>query len=281
MQDQQFHPNYIVSVLGAQVHIASLFSFADKTNTAYHHHSHFELHYEMTGRTVYELNSLETVELCPSQWLLLNRGVYHEETNPEPSSGFCVMFEIQPLAKSSPLLVLNYLPWFKRDDPETGRLLEQILREIRDRQIGYEDVCKGFLEALLVHIVRQYPDMNTRFDEKKIVYMNDRTIVDGYFNQVLTGNTTGLSPSDLALRLHVTTRQLNRILKKYYGCTFTQLLNAERVKYAENLLVQTNLPLSRISERCGVSVTYLIRIFKTNRGLTPTQYRKSYKKDVE
>lgn len=280
MQYQEFHPNYVMPILGAEVHFASLYYFAEKQDTAYHHHSHFELHYELTGRTEYELNTQETVELCPGQWLLLNRDVYHEETNPEPSSGYCVMFEIEKMAKSSPLPVLRHLSWFKKDDPETGKLIGQIFEEADNRRAGYEDVCKGLLATLLVYIVRQFPDMNASLDKNQIVYMNVRTIVDGYFNQVPHGKASGLSPSGLAERLHVTPRQLNRILQKVYGHTFSQLLNEERVKYAEHLLLQTDMSVAQISERCGVTVTYLIRIFHANRGITPVQYRKSYKNDA-
>ena len=282
MEFKKFDLNYVISVMGAKVHVPAIFGFDVKTDLECHHHTHFELHYELSGRTAYELNSQETVEITAGQWLLLNRDVYHEETNLEKSSGYWFLFGIESAAQDSPLLVLNSLPWFMKFDPETGRLLQQILAESEHRHVGYEEVQRALITTLLVHIIRQYQGMDERIEETGITNMNvsDRPTIDAFFNQVFKGITTGMSPNDLARWLNVTPRQLNRIIHDKYDCTFTQLLNEERVKYAEYQLERTQLPLSRIAEQCGVSETYLIRIFRAYRGITPKQYRESKKKDV-
>ncbi len=64
-------------------------------------------------------------------------------------------------------------------------------------------------------------------------------------------------------------------LKKETGKTFAHHLTSIRVSEAKRLLVDTNLSLREISERCGFSdQSYFTKVFRKHINLTPRQFRR-------
>lgn len=67
-----------------------------------------------------------------------------------------------------------------------------------------------------------------------------------------------------------------RMLKEEFGCTFSELMNRERVKEIQHLLTTTDESISSISSRCGFKNTsYMIKIFKQLEGVTPSEWKKN------
>ena len=280
MKTEVFYGEFVLSIMNAEIYVKRIHAFGRKEFTPYHRHSHLELHYESSGRTVLDLNSQQTEMLISEAWILIGQDVHHEETVPEPSTGYCLEFEIVSAEKNSPLSLWRDLTWFKKEgDPETGRILAQILLEADERRPGYQDACRALFITLFVHLIRQFPGQDNALGKRQAAQMNMKTMVDDYFNRVFGGSGALLSPGELAAILHVTPRQVSRILRKHYGQTFAELLNRTRVRYAEHLLLTTDLTVGQISAKCGVSDTYLIRIFQNSRGVSPLRYRKSNKND--
>ena len=57
--------------------------------------------------------------------------------------------------------------------------------------------------------------------------------------------------------------------------TFQELVRAERMKRAKNLLKETTLPVEIISGNVGYeNVEHFIRLFKKSCGKTPAQFRR-------
>ena len=89
-------------------------------------------------------------------------------------------------------------------------------------------------------------------------------------------------PQDLTIetlsdKSHMTPRHLDRLLKEQYGMSFTEKLQAEKMRSGKYLLENTDHSIGKIREICGVTPTYFIRCFKKRYAITPAQYRKSYK----
>lgn len=67
--------------------------------------------------------------------------------------------------------------------------------------------------------------------------------------------------------------------KYYVGQNFVVYLRDLRIKKAKKLLVETNMMVKDICERVGFTDTkHFMKLFKTETGLSPSQYRKSHKK---
>ena len=69
----------------------------------------------------------------------------------------------------------------------------------------------------------------------------------------------------------------SRQFLKTTGKSFKAFLNDIRCKHAEKQLLTTDKQISEISSECGYNDTcYFISVFKTTRGMTPSQYRKEF-----
>lgn len=83
------------------------------------------------------------------------------------------------------------------------------------------------------------------------------------------------SLQDLANELYLCPKQVSRIIKKEYNCSFTELVNEKRLTFACMLLKQTNLSIKQIAATVGYEYeNYFFKLFKASYGVNPTQYRK-------
>ena len=101
-------------------------------------------------------------------------------------------------------------------------------------------------------------------------------LIDNYFEKHLT---TESSIEQMAEELHLSPRQISRILKTSYGVNFREKLRRTRMDRAGWLLRTTDLSVSEISQQVGYdSETSFFKAFKTHYGTTPLVYRKNKSK---
>ncbi len=82
---------------------------------------------------------------------------------------------------------------------------------------------------------------------------------------------------ELAEALYLCPKQVSRIIKRKYSCSFTDLVNEKRLTLACMLLEQTNLNIKQVSATVGYEYeNYFFKLFKAKYGINPTQYRKEH-----
>lgn len=92
---------------------------------------------------------------------------------------------------------------------------------------------------------------------------------------------TQLSLQTVSDNIKVTTQYLSQIFHEIIGMTFTEYINAEKMKLACKLLHETDQNICTISEKLGYSTPqYFIRRFKIYYGVTPSYYRENAKNDL-
>ena len=88
-----------------------------------------------------------------------------------------------------------------------------------------------------------------------------------------------LSVEDIASHLCVSPSSLLKKLKAISGVTPIEYLLSMRILTAKNMLADSSIPISEISDATGFnSHSYFSKIFKKSTGMTPLQYRESIKK---
>ena len=102
------------------------------------------------------------------------------------------------------------------------------------------------------------------------------TAVLGLFAEYINKNyRRRITVSELADRVHLSERQVARIIRQEYRCSFTELLNNRRLANAVSMLKNTNLSIAQIIERTFYcSPNYFYRVFRKKYGISPLQYRK-------
>ena len=85
----------------------------------------------------------------------------------------------------------------------------------------------------------------------------------------------------LAHHMHLSKRQISRVLMEFYGKSFRKLLVEMRLQEAARLLRQTSLPIEEIAAQVGyTSVSGFYTAFRKTHGTTAGNYRKIHKSSL-
>ncbi len=290
MKLQIYNAECILKVLGADIHVNRLVASPRKTYTIAHPHSYCELHFLTEGHMEYLLEFKETVELHAGEWLLINKNVYHEERPRSLCQGYCLGFEINANSSASPFAFLaSDRKYYKQiNDSYLKEMLERMLVEDEEKQVGYKESCEKMLSLVFIHLLRCCVHNLDSHHEDSIEtkQINIRRTVDNFFNEFNEnvcqkyGDTQKVDVNQLAAELHVSRRHVNRILHEYYGMSFEEMVLERKLKLAEHLLLNTSKSIAEISEICGFSPSYLNRTFKEKFKTTPAKYRKMNQGDT-
>lgn len=154
--------------------------------------------------------------------------------------------------------------------------------------------CQALCEILdeLIHINReQLPNIQTRCRILLLEFIEVLIGTPDFIHSATADNSSlprellsylqqnyldKISLQELAAHFHLSEKYVSRYFKKQFHLNFTQYLNHLRLTHARNLLETTDLPITDIALCSGFpSVSYFIRSFKSNYGVTPRKYRVS------
>jgi len=83
-----------------------------------------------------------------------------------------------------------------------------------------------------------------------------------------------LAPSDIAARLGISARQLERLFRKYTGCSPRRYYLGLRIQHARLLLIQTGMSVLDVALASGFeSQSYFTKCYREHFGRTPTEER--------
>ncbi len=103
-------------------------------------------------------------------------------------------------------------------------------------------------------------------------HINRLDHVAQYINRHLHRN---LHINELADEACMSEPDFYRIFKQTFGITPVDYINQQRITLASKLLRTTSICLSDVSIQCGFNnMTYFMKLFRRETGLSPTQYRK-------
>ncbi len=174
-------------------------------------------------------------------------------------------------SKISPCLRLHFSDYQQE-------LCKNIILEVEDKKLFWEESATARYSLLIGELLRLILSTETKPENKEYVNLDTRfATIDTFFEE--NYNTYGAEEL-LADKLHLSRRQLNRILTTYYGLNFRQKLLGARMDRAAWLLRTTNMSATKVGEAVGyVSATSFFKAFKIYHNTTPKLYRKGFKKN--
>ena len=96
-----------------------------------------------------------------------------------------------------------------------------------------------------------------------------------YIEENLSGN---LSVLEICKNCHVSKNTLYKNFKDVYGCTVNEYILDKKAETAKKMLLTTKKSVSEIGEDVGIpDASQFSRTFKKITGVSPNEYRKSYK----
>jgi transcriptional regulator, araC family len=147
-----------------------------------------------------------------------------------------------------------------------------MMQEFRDKLPGFEQVCHGLLQVLLVYISRKQNlsvISDSSFQLSKECALAKRYI-DSNYSQNITLDS-------LAEITHINKFYLAHSFTECVGQSPINYLTDRRLEACKGLLVSSNLSVAQVATSVGFSSqSYFSQIFRKKTGMTPRQYRSRY-----
>lgn len=252
-----------------------------------HRHNYIELMYVYGGEMTHIIDGNE-IRLLEGDLLLLNQNIEHavKYTN---ENDIIFNFIIKP----------EFLGFF-------STMLEHknnISSFIFDALYSYDNVgeylifktqnnalVRSYIEAIITHIYE--PKLNNHLELKLLVGLllaelmdhpesietysmniQEKLLMSSILKYIAISYQEG-SLNQLSENINVPVYKICKLLKKNLGKTFKQLIQEERLKVCEKLLLSTDLAITDIMYEVGYeNITYFYNIFKKSHGMTPREYR--------
>ena len=145
---------------------------------------------------------------------------------------------------------------------------QEIYQHYKTACFSIDDMCRWIRMCMELITRLSFPDGNSSGTE-----LAGR--IKGMIKQNLK---TGISRKEIAGELNLNPDYVNRIFKKETGMTVKEYAIKKRMKQAEYLLKNSDLPVSGIAAEVGYdNFSHFIRMFRKETGYTPKQYKKRFR----
>lgn len=236
-----------------------------KWDTGRHCNAEYEVHMILQG----ECRVFVEEKIChlhAGQALVIAPGEYHHpHVQPGPFTRVCWAFHGGALRCSTQTV----------DLPEPLRQAGwALLQEFAGGSAFRADMCGALLMQAAIGIFRMLGLSTPEQTQQSPQDMHG--CIDNFFEENFPQKA---GQTQLAAQLHISTRQLDRVLQGQYGMGFREKLIAARMDRAAWLLRTTQFPVGRVAEAVGYSSeSAFFKVFRANFGMTPLQYRKKKQK---
>lgn len=255
-----------------------------------HKHDFYEMFYVYEGEFTQHINqsdlTMHTGDIC-----LIQPGVYHsldvnnysivlniliEKTTFEAiffndlvgDNTFSTFFRNDFFSEK----LNTYIIFKTHGESETRDLILKMYLETLNKPQYYTQVIHSYLLLLFSHLLRHFMATAVIPTPTKKQDLIDFKIITTIQKEYAT-----ITLPILATRFNYSTQYLSQRIKHATGKSFSKFLVQRRIQIASDLLQNTPKKVKVISQEVGYDNTEnFIRLFKREKGLTPSQYRKDY-----
>lgn len=239
----------------------------DRTwNVGDHAHNTFEFHYIPEGRGKIDIAG-HSFEVTADQFYITDPYVIHRQASDaaDPMEEYCIECEINVVDddglrdrafKEDMAWVRSSLSRFHcygyNDTLGLRDRFEDIVREMQRKRAGFGPKVGCLMADLVIDMLRM-SDTNAVYSSiDSSRGASTRDVQLGKLRFFLDANMANeISIRDACKVVFLGPRQVNRIMKEEFGCTFNQYLTRLRVKTAVRLLEVTQLSISQIARQTG------------------------------
>ena len=251
------------------------------TNMPFHRHSFYEMHLMLDGESMYQTKDHNEYVLHKGDAIIIRAGLDHR-------CNFCssVLNKVSlsfglsahgdsPFAKELSARLMNCDVVQTSETEPLLPILYQILEEVSRQEMGYEEATKALVFRLVLALARlnrqDLPDKESLPNETRV----DRRIgeIEAFIHDHMSEMIT---PSDVAASIHISTKQINRILQNAFGMNTTEYIAHIKCAYAKHLLAFTDEPITDIAMKIGYSSVFsFTKFFRRVEGMPPALFRRS------
>ena len=237
-----------------------------------HTHNHMELFYIVGGRGQFLVQD-QLYPVNPSNLVIINPNVAHTEVslNAQPMEYIVLGIEGVELAtggnSNGQFCILDHF-----ESVEVSSCLRNIIREMEQKNTGYEDVCQAYMEILIIRLMRN-TDLSVHAEPSRISGNRQcaavKRYIDLHFKETLTLD-------QLANEAHMNKFYLSHAFKREYGVSPINYLISCRIEESKYLLAETDLSMSQIARLLGFSsLSYFSQGFSRSENVSPMEFRQN------
>ena len=163
----------------------------------------------------------------------------------------------------------DYLIFRTEHNQKIRQILDEIIAEYYNQADFSDIVIKSYLNILITQLIRNYQVQAPQAENSKqdLAYELLEDIAAEYAT---------ISLQDLADRYAYNRNYLSNVFKEEIGLTFSEALNQQRIMQAHNLLLSSDLPISTIIDRVGISnKSFFYKKYFEQYHMTPKESRKA------
>ena len=237
-----------------------------------HTHNHMELFFIVGGKGQFLIDD-QLYPVDVNTLVMINPNVTHTEVslNAQPLEYIVLGIDGIELAttktSNGQFSILDHY-----ESMEISSCLRNILREMEQKNPGYEDVCQAYMEILIIRLMRTTTLAVP--SEPQAISTNRqcaavRRYIDLHFKEPLT-------LEQLAEEGHMNKFYLSHAFKKEYGLSPINYMISRRIDESKYLLAETDLSMSQIAQLLGFSsLSYFSQVFRRTQDISPKEYRQS------
>lgn len=155
------------------------------------------------------------------------------------------------------------------DDAQIRTLIELMYQEVEERQYAYQKSLYLLVQAMFIQLVRRYEMLAVVTTPTETSFNNCVVSVLGY----LSVNYNRTSLGETAAFFRYTPNYLGKMLKRYTGKTYTEIVQEYQLEHARRLLEEDRLSITEISQEVGCfDASHFTRKFKKKYGIAPHEY---------
>ena len=255
-----------------------------------HFHNHLEIYYLTAGERIYFIRD-RTYHIRPGDMVVLSSNIVHRAYSVgggSPNHERIILEVYQPMLASMRELfgrsgpeealrgVFGVLRLGQEEQSQVRSWIYGIMREMKERQYGYEAMVRCILAQLLAFIIRR---MSQEASAERVTAKNTRMLEIADY--LAAHSNQKLSLDKIAERFYISKYHLCRTFKQATGFTLAEYINTSRVMRARELLLTTRSSITEIAKETGFeSGTHFGKVFKQYMGTPPLAYRKTFQGEL-
>lgn len=239
-----------------------------------HTHDHTELFYIVGGKGQFLIED-RLHPVSTNNLVIINPDIVHTEVSLNAQPLEYIVLGIEGLALAggdSDNGQFNILDHY--ESVEISGCLRNILREMEQKNTGYEDVCQAYMEILVIRLMRSislavHSEPQHTSGNRQCAAV--KRYIDLHFKE-------GLTLEQLSEEVHMNKFYLSHAFKREYGVSPINYMISRRIDESKYLLAETDLSLSQISQMLGFSsLSYFSQVFRRTQDQSPKEFRQSMK----
>ena len=243
-----------------------------------HTHQFSELFYVLSGEGAFYIED-DKIPVKADDLMIINPHVEHtEKTLPNDPMEY-IVFGVEGLAFSfidpDQDNTKEYSFYsYGSDKNQFINFAQLMMREFHEKKPGFEKVCHGLLQVLLVYISRK--QNLSVISDSSFQLSKECALAKRYIDANYAKNITLDSLAEIT---HINKFYLAHSFTECIGQSPINYLTDRRLEACKELLTSSNLSVAQVASSVGFSSqSYFSQIFRKKTGMTPRQYRNRYAK---